>query len=100
MKLIYSIRYVFIVALLYACTSTKSINYLQDNKSDNTKAQELVKTMRLQESQYKLQPTDRLLLNIFSLTDEKINFLKEPLLEVVLDSKGQVELPVMGLVTI
>jgi polysaccharide export outer membrane protein len=56
--------------------------------------------MRLQESQYKLQPADRLKLNIFSLTDEKINFIKEPEVEVVLDSKGQIELPVIGFVTI
>jgi len=56
--------------------------------------------MRLQESQYKLQPSDRLGLNIFSLTDEKINFLKDPEMEVVLDNKGQVELPVIGFVTV
>jgi polysaccharide export outer membrane protein len=100
MKLVYSIPFLFVLVFFSACTSTKSINYLQDNKSDNIKVEELVKTMRLQESQYKLQPADRLLLNVFSLTDEQINFLKEPNLEVVLDSKGQVELPVIGLVII
>jgi polysaccharide export outer membrane protein len=78
----------------------EKLTYLQDQKSDNIKANELVKTMRLQESQYKLQPADRLELNIFSLTDEKINFIKKPEVEVVLDNKGQIELPVIGFVTI
>jgi polysaccharide export outer membrane protein len=100
MKLVYSIPFLLVLVFFSACTSTKSINYLQDNKSDNIKAEELIKTMRLQESQYKLQPADRLLLNVFTLTDEQINFLKKPDLELVLDSKGQVEVPVIGLVTI
>jgi len=100
MKLIYLLFSLFIISFFSSCTSTRNISYLQDEKSDNIKANELIKTMRLQESQYKLQPSDRLLLNIFSLTDEKINFIKDPEMEVVLDSKGQVELPVMGFITI
>jgi len=100
MKFIYSICSMFMLFLFYSCASTKTVILLQDEKSDNEKANELVKTMRLQESQYKLQPSDRLGLNIFSLTDEKINFLKDPEMEVVLDNKGQVELPVIGFVTV
>ena len=100
MKLIYLLFSLFIISFFSSCTSTRNISYLQDEKSDNIKANDLIKTMRLQESQYKLQPSDRLLLNIFSLTDEKINFIKDPEMEVVLDSKGQVELPVMGFITI
>lgn len=84
--------------LFCCCTSTKSVTLLQDEKSDNEKANELVKTMRLQESQYKLQPSDHLGLNIFSLADERINFLKDPKMEVIIDTKGQIELPVIGFV--
>ena len=100
MKFIYSIFSLVILFLFSSCASPKTIILLQDEKSDNVKVNELVKTVRLQESQYKLQPSDRLGLNIFSLTDEKINFLKDPKMEVVLDNKGQIELPVIGFVTI
>ena len=100
MKLIYSIACLIMSIWIVSCTSTKKITYLQDEKSDDIKVNELIKTIKLQESQYKLQPTDRLLLNIFSLTDEKINFLKKPDVEVMLDNKGQVEIPVVGFVTI
>jgi polysaccharide export outer membrane protein len=100
MKFIYTVACFLFLSFLCSCTSTEKLTYLQDEKSDNIKANELIKTMRLQESQYKLQPADRLKLNIFSLTDEKVNFIKEPEVEVVLDSKGQIELPVIGFVTI
>jgi polysaccharide export outer membrane protein len=100
MNFIYTVACFLFLSFACSCTSTEKLTYLQDQKSDNIKANELVKTMRLQESQYKLQPADRLELNIFSLTDEKINFIKEPKMEVVLDSKGQIELPVIGFVTI
>ncbi len=100
MKFLNSLVLLAFVFFLYSCTSTKNISYLQDDKPDNAKANDLIKTMRLQESQYKLQAADRLMLNIFSLTDEKINFIKKPDMEVVLDNKGQIELPVIGFVTI
>ena len=100
MKFIYSTFSLIILFLFFSCASPKTIILLQDEKSDNIKVNELVKTVRLQESQYKLQPSDRLGLNIFSLTDEKINFLKDPKMEVVLDNKGQIELPVIGFVTV
>ena len=95
-------RFIFFIflPLIYSCTSTQQLTYLQDEKSDNVKADELIKTLRLQESTYKFQPSDRLLLNIFSLTDDRINFIKKPEMEVVLDTKGQIELPVIGFVTI
>jgi polysaccharide export outer membrane protein len=100
MNFSYTVACFLFLSFFCSCTSTEKLTYLQDEKSDNIKANELIKTMRLQESQYKLQPADRLKLNIFSLTDEKINFIKEPEVEVVLDSKGQIELPVIGFVTI
>src|SRR5688572_24736511 len=99
MKLIHFIACCFLVCL-FACTSTKNITYLQDEKSDNLKPDELLKSIRLQEDAYKLQPADRLGLKVFSLTDEKINFLKDPELELTIDSKGQVEIPVVGGVVI
>ena len=100
MKFIYSIACLITLVCIVSCTSTKKITYLQDEKSDNIKANELIKTIRLQESQYKLQPSDRLLLNVFSLDDEKINFLKKPDMEVMLNTKGQIEIPVVGFVII
>jgi len=100
MKFIYSIACLITLVCIISCTSTKKITYLQDEKSDNIKANELIKTIRLQESQYKLQPSDRLLLNVFSLDDEKINFLKKPDMEVMLNTKGQIEIPVVGFVII
>jgi polysaccharide export outer membrane protein len=100
MKFIYTVACFLFLSFFCSCTSTEKLTYLQDEKSDNIKATELIKTMRLQESQYKLQPADRLELNIFSLTDEKVNFIKKPEVEVVLDNKGQIELPVIGFVTI
>ncbi len=100
MKFIYCIACLFVISYFSSCATTQRITYLQDEKSDNIKANELIKTVRLQESQYKLQSSDRLLLNIFSLTDEKINFIKDPEMEVVVDNKGQIELPVMGLITV
>jgi polysaccharide export outer membrane protein len=100
MKFIYTLACFLFLSFFCSCTSTEKLTYLQDEKSDNIKATELIKTMRLQESQYKLQPADRLELNIFSLTDEKVNFIKKPEVEVVLDNKGQIELPVIGFVTI
>jgi polysaccharide export outer membrane protein len=100
MKFIYTVACFLFLSFFCSCTSTEKLTYLQDEKSDNIKATELIKTMRLQESQFKLQPADRLELNIFSLTDEKVNFIKKPEVEVVLDNKGQIELPVIGFVTI
>jgi polysaccharide biosynthesis/export protein len=100
MNFSYTVACFLFLSFFCSCTSTEKLTYLQDQKSDNLKTNELVKTMRLQESQYKLQPADRLQLIIFSLTDEKINFIKKPEMEVVLDSKGQIELPVIGFVTI
>jgi polysaccharide export outer membrane protein len=100
MKFIYTVACFLFLSFYCSCKTTEKLTYLQDEKSDNIKATELIKTMRLQESQYKLQPADRLELNIFSLTDEKVNFIKKPEVEVVLDNKGQIELPVIGFVTI
>ena len=71
----------------------EKLTYLQDQKSDNIKASELVKTMRLQESQYKLQPADRLQINISSSADEKLNFIKTPQFEAVVDQNGRIDLP-------
>lgn len=87
-------------AFMCSCNSPKNLIYLQDQASDNASANELVKSVRLQNSQYKLKPSDRLMLNIFSLTDERINFIKEPELEVVIDNNGQVDLPVIGKVAV
>lgn len=85
---------------LFSCGSTKDLILLQNNTADNVKAQELVKSIQLQEKQYKLRQTDRLMLHIVSLTDEKVNFLKEPQIELVVDAKGNIELPVIGAIPV
>lgn len=87
------------IVILSSCSSPKHLIYLQDEQAD-AKTEQLIKTVQLQESQYKIKPGDRLQLNIFSLTDEKINFLKEPQVEVDVDNKGQIEVPVVGFVDI
>ena len=91
---------ILVLQVVFSCSSPAKLILLQDQKSDNQVAQDLVKAVKIQESQYRLKPEDRLELNVFSLTDEKVNFLKEPKFEVVVDSKGQVELPVMGVVSV
>jgi polysaccharide biosynthesis/export protein len=100
MNFSYTVACFLLLSFFCSCTSTEKLTYLQDQKSDNLKTNELVKTMRLQESAYRLQPADRLGLNVFSLTDEKINFLKDPEMEVVVDNKGQIEMPVIGSVMV
>ena len=96
----------FVLALicltfLYSCGSPKRLIYLQDDKADNIKTDQLVKTLRLQEDNYKLRAGDRLMLNVFSLTDERINFLKDkPEFELAVDNKGQIEVPVVGFIDV
>lgn len=90
------ILYLLVLATLYSCGTTKDMVLLQNNPPGSTNVQELLKTIPAPEVSYKLQPKDRIMLHIFSLTDEKINFLKEPQIEKVIDNTGQIELPVMG----
>lgn len=85
---------------LFSCGSTKKLVILQDNQSDNATPQELVKSISLHATPYHLKAGDRLQLSISSLTDDKLNFIKKPDYEVKLDEKGQVELPVVGPVSI
>lgn len=94
------IGFIFIIILFTSCATTEKITYLQDRHPDNVKTNELIKTVTLKDFQYKIQPSDRLHLNIFSLTDEKINFFKNPEMDVLVDANGQIELPVIGLVTL
>lgn len=88
-----------VIAFLSACSSPQKLILLQDQKADRAE-QELIKSVNIKLSQYRLRTKDRLQLTVFSLTDEKVNFLKEPQFEVVIDTTGKVELPVMGSVLI
>lgn len=82
-----------------SCASSKNAIYLQDNQDDLTYTdQELIKSIPIQPFTYSLKPGDRLSVNVFSLSDEKLNFLKKPDLEVWLDERGRIILPVIGLV--
>lgn len=85
---------------LYSCSSTKEMILLQQDPPDVSKAQEATRSVPIQEKEYKIRPNDRLMLNVFSLTDEKVNFIKEPQIEKLVDFRGQIELPVIGNVTL
>jgi polysaccharide export outer membrane protein len=86
--------FIFLLSVLFlSCTSTQQLTYLQDQKRDNEKINDLVKTVRLQEMQYKFQPFDRIQVNISSSADEKLNFIKVPQFETVVDQNGRIDLP-------
>jgi polysaccharide export outer membrane protein len=86
--------FIFLLSVLFlSCTSTQQLTYLQDQKRDNEKINDLVKTVRLQEMQYKFQPFDRIQVNISSSADEKLNFIKTPQFETVVDQNGRIDLP-------
>ena len=88
----------FALALLTcSCMSTKKLTYLQDSETDLAPDQDyMVKDMLLKAVPYRLKPHDRLQINIFSLTEEKLNFIKKPEMELRVDDAGQVRLPVIG----
>lgn len=93
----------FLVLLFFisACVSTKKITYLQDTVADVTPGQQaLIKSINLNGAQYRLKPDDRLLVNIFSLTEEKLNFIKKPEMELRVDDTGLIRLPVMGAIQV
>ena len=90
-----------VVDIFSSCGSTKNMIYLKDNASDvNYSYNKLIKSIPLQPYQYRLKPDDRLSINVYSLTDDKLNFLKKPDLEIKVDDMGHVTLPVIGMVDI
>ena len=96
-------RFLLICLLFFlnACMSAKKLTYLQDNPSDHISDQDaLVKSAHLKSMQYRFKPEDRLQVNIFSLTDEKLNFIKKPDMELRVDDTGQIWLPVIGAITV
>ena len=94
----------YLTALIFiaSCTSSKKLVLLQDQQADALNTQnELVKTFTLKETEYLIKEDDRLLINIFSMTEERFNFLSNrPDVEVTVDNKGQIDLPVIGLVKV
>jgi polysaccharide export outer membrane protein len=96
-----SVFAIVLLVLLASCNSTRKLIYLQDNAPDATYVDDkLVKSIPLQAPEYKVKPDDRLLIYVFSLTEDRMNFFKKPEMEVRVDSKGQIRLPVIGAVTI
>ncbi|GEO03924.1 polysaccharide export protein, BexD/CtrA/VexA family [Adhaeribacter aerolatus] len=103
MKLINrAIFYLTALILISSCASSKKFILLQDQQADAQNNQnELIKSFTLKEKEYLIKEDDRLLINIFSMTEERFNFLNDrPEVEVTVDSKGQIDLPVIGLVKI
>ncbi len=89
-----------LVFLCSSCNSVKRLIYLQDHQKDDLNTEKVLKTIYMQVAQYRLKVGDRLLLNIFSLTEERFNFFNKPEVEVRIDNSGQVELPVMGFISV
>ncbi len=78
-----------------ACISNKKLTILQDQKADKIEYGH-VKSFELKDKEYRLKPGDILSVEVFSLTQEKFNFLGTPKLELSVDAEGNVELPVVG----
>lgn len=81
---------------ILSCIPSKKLFYLQDQKADFEPKSGPVKTFLLKETEYRVKPGDILSVEVFSLTQEKFNFLGTPKLELTVDNKGNVELPVVG----
>ncbi len=94
--------YLTALVVISSCTSSKKLILLQDQQPDAVNAKnELIKSFTLKEADYQIKEADRLLINIFSMTEERFNFLSnKPEVEVTVDNKGQIDLPVIGLVKI
>ncbi|MDB5263103.1 MAG: hypothetical protein JWQ14_2384 [Adhaeribacter sp.] len=94
----------YLLALFFiaSCTSSKNLILLQDQQADALNSKnELIKSLALKQSDYLLKQDDRLMINIFSMTEEKFNFLNDrPEVEVKVDNKGQIDIPVIGLVKV
>jgi polysaccharide export outer membrane protein len=82
--------------LIAACIPNRKLIYLQDQKADLEPKNSVVKSFPLKNTDYKLKPGDIISAEVFSLTQEKFNFLGAPKLELNVDSQGNVELPVVG----
>ncbi|HEV7622102.1 MAG TPA: polysaccharide biosynthesis/export family protein [Flavisolibacter sp.] len=92
---------IFIIVALNSCTSTKKLIYLQDNVSEEyNNVEQSIKSVPIQPLPYRIKPQDRLLINVFSLSDEKINFLKKPDIEVLVNDRNEILLPVIGPVNV
>ncbi len=86
-------------AVAIACISNKKLIILQDQKADRPEYGH-VKSFELKDKDYKLKPGDVLSVEVFSLTQEKFNFLGTPKLELSVDAEGNVELPVVGILKV
>ncbi|KAA5548780.1 polysaccharide biosynthesis/export family protein [Adhaeribacter rhizoryzae] len=103
MKLLKQAVYLLTALLLISsCNSGKKLILLQDQQADALNQQnELIKSFTLKEADYLIKEEDRMMINIFSMTEERFNFLQDrPDVEVTVDSKGQIDLPVIGLVKV
>lgn len=88
---------VFIVFSFCACVSSSRITYLQDEVPEKyAEENKLLKMVKTQKYVYHVQAHDRLMVSVFSLTEEKLNFLKKPDMELEVDDNGQISIPVVG----
>jgi polysaccharide biosynthesis/export protein len=84
-----------------SCIGSRQRTLLQDQQPDvvNTLATN-AKTYTLKPTEYRLKPDDKISIRVFSLTQEKFNFLGSPEFEVTVNSRGEIELPVVGYIQV
>jgi polysaccharide biosynthesis/export protein len=81
----------------FSCVPVKRQKYLQDRSADVNIRLSDVKSMELREPVYRLRHDDIISVEVFSLTEEKFNFLGDnSKLELTVDKEGNIELPVVG----
>jgi len=100
-KLLNTLFLFLIISFNFSCGSVKNFTYLQHNEGRIISDQDAkINSVKLKTIQYRLKPDDRLQVSFFSLTEEKVNFLKKPDIEVVVNDSGKIRIPVIGTVHI
>lgn len=86
----------FLLFLSFSCVPLGKQKYMQDYKSDEAPIIE-AKEYELNIPKYKLKAEDVVSVEVFSLTQEKFNFLgSTPKMELTVNQQGNIELPVVG----
>jgi polysaccharide biosynthesis/export protein len=81
---------------MFSCVSLKKQKFMQDRYLDKN-LPVTIKSYAQQEPIYTLKADDLISVEVFSLTQEKFNFLgNTPKLELTVDRQGNIELPVVG----
>ena len=90
--------FAWLVFFSASCVSRKKMTYLGDQKPDVAIKNAAAKSYALKEAEYKLRPGDVLSVKVYSLTQDKFNFIDPKGIELTLTDEGTMELPVVGIV--